>query len=143
MIKKFFEKFNAFKHKELLFIVIIIVAIILVFVLSDISATKTSVDLSSLSQSERLEYQIIQAVNAISGDDNSTVVVVWEKISDEKNSNVVGSIFQTNTNENNSVKSVAVVCKSGNEAKVKVDVTLMLCSLLNIDESRIFVSSKK
>lgn len=142
MSKKIIEKILNFKHKEIIFIVIIIVAIIITFVISSQSTNKVSKNEDEMSQTERLEYKIEQAVNAISGDDNCKVVLVWEKINDSSSNNGYGGLFQPVQSDVNVVKSVAVICKNGNDAKVKVNLTLMLCSLLDLESDRVFISGK-
>ena len=144
---KIFAKFKNFKHKEVLIIVIIIV-LIAVLMVSAVSSGKTSksVDIQSMSAKERLTYEIHEAVSAISGDDDCKIVLVWDMIpASEKEENSLGSFF-TGGNDDTSetvVSGVAVVCKNGDDAKVKVDVTLMLSRILGISADKISVNGKK
>ena len=143
MIKRFAEKISKIKHKELILIVIIILTIVIMLFVSGRQANTVSVNLSDLSDTERLEYDIRSAVKSISGDGDASVIVVWDKIT-EKNEGLGGSIFGGGSSSvEKKVKSVAVICDGGSKAEIKVKITLMLCSLLDLSSDNVYVNGKK
>ena len=147
MLKKISEKISKIKHKELIFFVLIIVLIIIVFIISNSTDNKTaSVSYEDMSPREEVVYRITEAVNALTGDDNSKIIVYWDSEKVENTSASLGSLFNSTEkfyNENLKILGVAVVCKDGNDAQTKVKISFMLSNVFGIDVNRISVLGKK
>lgn len=142
---KFFEKIKNFRHKEVVIIVLIIIAIVFVLVGTKRDDNK-KVDYS-ISQFETAEevllYQLKEAIGAMSGDDDCKIVIVWEEIEDE-NKNSFSNIFSSNSSDVcKKVYGVAVVCENGNDAKLKVNLMNMLSSTLGVEIENISINGKK
>ena len=98
-----------------------------------------------MSTKDELTYRITDAINAISGDNNSKVIIYWDS---NKNSTSpsFSSLFEgnsTSSNDNIKILGVAVVCKNGNNADTKVRITFMLSNVFGISSNRISVYGKK
>ena len=147
MLKKISEKISKIKHKELIFFVLIIVLIIIVFIISNSTDNKTaSVSYEDMSPREEVVYRITEAVNAITGDSNSKIIVYWDSEKIENASASLGSLFNSTENyynESLKILSVAVVCEDGNDAQTKVKISFMLSNVFGIDVNRISVLGKK
>jgi hypothetical protein len=141
------KKLIQIKHKELVFFVLIIVAIIITFFLINFKPNTqlTSTNYEKMGMKEELTYRITDAVNAISGDNQSKIIVYWDTMESKDASLSFDSLFNTDENEgvNTKVLGVAIVCKGGNEAETKVKITLMLSKVFGIDADRISVLGKK
>ncbi len=148
IFSKLKEKLKKLKHKEIVFFVIIIVLILVVWFYMKNYSEKTAVDItySNMSAKDELTYRITDAINALTGDKNSKVIIYWD--SQEKTSNSsCTSLFEGNDNKNNGestkILGVAVVCANGNNAETKVRITFMLSNVFGISADRISVYGKK
>ncbi len=144
---KFKEKFKNLRHKEVVFFVIIIVLILLVwfFMKNQTKTTSTNVSFSNMSAKDELTYRITDAINAISGDNNSKVIIYWDR-NENSTEPSFSSLFEgsSSTADNNTkISGIAVVCKNGNNAETKVRITFMLSNVFGIGTNRISVYGKK
>ena len=146
MLKKINEKISKIKHKELIFFVLIIVLITIVFFISKSLDNKTTtITYEDLSPREEIVYRITDVVNALTGDENSKIIVYWDNEKTEITSSSLGSLFNSTNEYIESLKilGVAVVCKDGDDAKTKVKISFMLSNVFGIDVNRISVLGKK
>ena len=140
------EKFKNFRHKELLLIVLIIVAIAVVLISTNSNEkTKEDISISQLESAEEvLLYQLKEAIGAMSGDEDCKIVLVWEQNENSTLENSFSDIFSSNkSNSCRKVYGVAVVCKNGDDAKLKVNLMNMLSSTLGVEMKNISINSKK
>lgn len=130
---------------ELLLIVLIVVVLIVVIVSSRFSATSSQSSYLSLSEREKLRYDLTNAVRCISGDSDARVLVVWDETEQNQytSSDIISVFNNTNTQNTyeNSLKvsGIAVVCKNGSKADIKVKITYLLSNLLEISADKISV----
>lgn len=143
--EKIREKTKKIKHKEIIFFVIIIVLILVIgFYIKTPSYKSSSVDFESMSAKEELTYRITDAINALSGDSESKIVIYWDSAQKESD-NSFSSIFQgsASKDDDTNVRGVAVVCKNGNSPETKVRIIFMLSNVFGISADRISVYGKK
>ncbi len=134
------EKWKGIKHKELYFLLTVLLVIAFVWFFTIRSPSDTAVDTSSMTEREKLTYDLRDAVVALSGDTQSKIVIAWAM---EENSQESASIFGGNkTNESTMIDGIAVICRNGGDARIKVNVTMMLSTLLGISPQRIAVYEK-
>lgn len=142
--EKISNKFKNLKHKELIFFVIIIVLIIFTwFLIKSPAQSAATVSYSDMTAKEELSHRINEAVNALTGDTSSKIIIYWD--TKDKDDTSFSSMFNgTDNNDSNvSVQGIAVVCKNGDNAQTKVKVTFMLSKVFNISADRISVYGKK
>ena len=147
ILNNFSEKLSKIKHKEWIFFVLIIVLIIVIYFISNLNEQKSvNVSYEDMSPREEIVYRITEAVNALTGDDNSKIIVYWDSEKVENASVSLNSLFNSAekyNNENLKILGVAVVCKDGNDAQTKVKISFMLSNVFGIDANRISVLGKK
>ena len=146
--EKLKQKISKIKHKELIFFVVIIVVVLVLFFTMNSNATNDETSTSvykGLSAKEELTYRITDAVNAISGDDSSKIIVYWENEETTSEDLSFSSLFNGSENNDKAEKivGVAVVCKNGNDAEIKVKISFMLSKVFGINADRVSVFGKK
>ena len=139
-IKKFFKE-----HGEAFLIVLLIVILVAVLLTSKFSSGSAKASYSSLSEREKLRYDLTSAVRTISGDNEAKILVVWDenKPSQSTSPDIITMFNNTNaqnlTSNSLKVSGVAVVSKNASKADVKVKITYLLSNLLEISADKISV----
>ena len=139
-IKKFIKE-----HGEAFLIVLLIVILVAVLLTSKFSSGSAKASYSSLSEREKLRYDLTSAVRTISGDNEAKILVVWDenKPSQSTSPDIITMFNNTNaqnlTSNSLKVSGVAVVSKNASKADVKVKITYLLSNLLEISADKISV----
>ena len=139
-IKKFIKE-----HGEAFLIVLLIVILVAVLLTSKFSSGSAKASYSSLSEREKLRYDLTSAVRTISGDNEAKILVVWDenKPSQSTSPDIISMFNNTNaqnlTSNSLKVSGVAVVSKNASKADVKVKITYLLSNLLEISADKISV----
>lgn len=145
--EKLTEKIKNFKHKEIvLFVIIIVVVVLLWLFIKNPTKTTSVISYTDMTTKEELTFRITEAVNALSGDSQSKIVIYWDNEAIESNnsfSSLLGGSNSENNDINTSISGIAVVCKNGDDATTKVKITFMLSKVFDIKADRISVYGKK
>jgi hypothetical protein len=90
-----------------------------------------------MSTKEELTYRITDAINALTGDNESKIIIYWET-EDKNSNNSFSSIFEvpTNNSANTNINGIAVVCKNGNETDREAIISV-ICSLFDISPENV------
>ena len=147
ILEKIKQKTTKIKHKEVVLFVVIIVLIIFVFILMKNPTKTTTVSAyKDMSAKEELSCRITEAVNAISGDSESKIIIYWDSSSSQNQNTTLGSLFETSASDKDEgikILGIAVVCNNGDNAETKVKISFMLSKVFDIDADRISVYGKK
>ncbi len=125
------------KHIEVIAVAAILVVVLTVYfacVSCNSAATGEEVDLGDADYCTSMQYQLEKIVSEISGVGDASVVINWDK-------SVAASYMGTPT-ENPKATGVIVVCKGGNNTKVKLDVIYAVSTLLDLSTEKIIVYPK-
>lgn len=149
------DKVKKIKHKEIIIagLAVIIMLIIYFTTLGGGNSSSKSTKSDTADYCAKMKSQIQTAVNKISGDTDSSVLVNWESGVET----IIAYITSENGTSSSSspqivnggpvvlkelypkANSVVIVCKNGSNAKVKVEITLMISTLLGISTENIEV----
>ncbi len=99
---------------------------------------------------QELENNLESVIQNISGITNVNVLITLESGSEYVYASDDSEVSEKHVVVNNglvvvkeklpTIKGVAVVCSGGNDAKLKIKITELICSVLNISSARVYVT---
>ncbi len=138
-LSELLAKLKQTKHIEIIACgVMIAIALIIYFACASCSsaavAAPQSVDLSNVDYCTAMQMRLEKIVSEIDGVGDASVVVNWDKS--------VQTSFGGGATENPKATGAVVVCKGGDQTKVKLDVIYAVSTLLDLSIEKIIVYPK-
>lgn len=155
------EKLKKLKHKEIVVAVLAVIVMLAIYFSSYLTKSADSVSYENEARGDycvKMETDVLDAVRKLSGDKNAKVIVNWE-------TSVEAVIaYATSTGQNSSSSQptivnngapvvlkeiypkalgVAIVISGGDNVKLRLDITGMVSTLLDISPEKIAVYSSK